>query len=50
MLELPVEGEDPVEVQSQTAAVVDDHSQLLPLWGEKKSAGGSTEERWGSDG
>ena len=31
VLEPPVETEHPVEVQSQTAAVVHQHSQLLPL-------------------
>lgn len=32
LVELPVEGEDSVEVQSQAAAVEGHHAQLLPLW------------------
>lgn len=35
-VELPVKGEDSVEVQSQTAAVIHHHPQFFPLWGVRK--------------
>lgn len=38
LVELPVEGKDPVEIQSQTAAVVHHHPELLPLWTSQKEA------------
>lgn len=31
LVELPVEGKDPVEIQSQTAAVVHHHPEFFPL-------------------
>lgn len=37
ILQPPVETEDPVEVQSQTAAVVQQHTQLLPLESKQKT-------------
>lgn len=39
ILEPPVETEHPVEVQSQTAAVVHQHTQLLPLENKHTAAG-----------
>ena len=42
ILEPPVETEHPVEVQSQTAAVVHQHTQLLPLENKHTAAGSLT--------
>ncbi|TNN71190.1 hypothetical protein EYF80_018538 [Liparis tanakae] len=36
LVELPVKRKDPVEVQSQTAAVVHHHPEFFPLWGVRK--------------
>lgn len=38
LMELPVEGEDSVEVQSQTAAVIHHQSQFFPLCGANDTA------------
>lgn len=38
LVELPVEGKDPVEIQSQTAAVVHHHPEFFPLWTSQKEA------------
>lgn len=45
IMELPVKGEDPVEIQGQAAAVIHHHTQLLPLQG-----GGSQRRQQGSAG